>query len=181
MNILVDFVNPATIAGAIFYGIVFLCLAVILSTLIHRTAQRIEQHLSDKTGVHFASVLMQALAYFSAFLLYSNLIPALRALATALLAGISVTSVIIGLAAQQTLGNLIAGVSLVLYRPVRIGDTIQVASPKGVISGQVESIALGFTILSVEDGNELIVPNTVMMTSTLIRVKKTSAPDGEPK
>lgn len=88
-----------------------------------------------------------------------------------MLAGISVTSIIVGLAAQQTLSNLIAGFSLVLYRPIRIGDKIQINSPKGIITARVEGINLGFTSLLSEDDNEIIVPNTIMMTSTIIRFR----------
>jgi small-conductance mechanosensitive channel len=79
-------------------------------------------------------------------------------------------SVVVGLAAQNTLGNLIAGFSLVLYRQVRVGDTIRLASPLGVISATVESISLGFTVLRDDSKHEVIVPNNVMMSSTIIRV-----------
>lgn len=176
MNIFLELTNPNTLPGAIFYGVLFLGLAMFLSILIRRAARQVEQHLSDITGVHFGSVLLQGLTYIIGALLYAHLIPELRALATTLLAGISVTSVVIGLAAQQTLGNLIAGLSLVLYRPIRIGDTVQINSPKGLISAKVESIALGFTILSFEKNAELIVPNTIMMNSILIRVNEAKSP-----
>jgi len=36
---------------------------------------------------------------------------------------------LIGLAAQSTLGNLVAGVSITIYKPFRLGDTLQVATP----------------------------------------------------
>lgn len=55
-------------------------------------------------------------------ILYAHLIPVLRSMGTALLAGASVASVVIGLAAQSTLGNLVAGVSITIYRPFRLGD-----------------------------------------------------------
>ncbi len=45
-------------------------------------------------------------------------------MATAALAGAGVVSVVVGLAAQSALSNVIAGISLVLYRTISIGDTI---------------------------------------------------------
>jgi hypothetical protein len=40
-----------------------------------------------------------------------------------------------GLAAQSTLGNLVAGLSITLYRPFRLGDTLQVTAPTGTEVG----------------------------------------------
>jgi len=73
----------------------------------------------------------------------------LRALGTALLVGVSVVSVVVGVAAQNTLGNVIVGFSLVLSGIVRIGDTIRLASSVGVISARVQTISLGYTRCSV--------------------------------
>jgi small-conductance mechanosensitive channel len=101
-------------------------------------------------------------------------VPELRALGTALLAGVSVVSVVVGLAAQNTLGNLIAGFSLVLYRQVRVGDTVSLDSPKGMVTARVELISLGFTVLRDEQQQEVIVPNSVLMNSTILRVARSS-------
>ncbi len=109
------------------------------------------------------------------FLLYAHLIPELRALGTALLAGVSVVSVVLGLAAQSTLGNLVAGVSLVLYRPVRVGDNVQLNSPKGLITATVERVSLGYTVLRDAESSEVIVPNSVMAGSVVIRIRGTNA------
>ncbi len=166
-----DFLNPTTFTGAIFYGAIFLGVSIALSVIVRRIAHRIERHLTDITAVRYSSLLMEVLVFIIGFVLYAHLIPELRALGTAMLAGISVTSIIVGLAAQQTLSNLIAGFSLVLYRPIRIGDKIQINSPKGIITARVEGINLGFTSLLSEDDNEIIVPNTIMMTSTIIRFR----------
>ena len=76
----------------------------------------------DRTGIQFVTQLSQALIYLGATVLYAHLVPVLPQLGTALLTGVSVASVVIGLAAQNTLGNVIAGFSLLLYRPFRIGD-----------------------------------------------------------
>jgi small-conductance mechanosensitive channel len=112
----------------------------------------------------------------ASFLIYAHLIPELRALGTALLAGVSVVSVVLGLAAQSTLGNLVAGVSLVLYRPVRVGDSVQLNSPKGLITATVERVSLGYTVLRDADSSEIIVPNSVMAGSVVIRIRGTHAP-----
>jgi small-conductance mechanosensitive channel len=162
--------NPRSLVGAATLGALAFVLASIVVVLIRGSARRIGRHLSDVTALQFVSAFAQLLTYLIAFVLYAHLIPELRALGTALLAGVSVVSVVVGLAAQNTLGNLIAGFSLVLYRQIRVGDTIRLDSPLGVISATVQIISLGFTLLVDDEKHEVIVPNSVMMSSTIIRV-----------
>jgi len=81
-------------------------------------------------------------------------------------------SVVVGMAAQGTLGNMIAGFSLVLYGQIRVGDTIRMTSPLGVISAKVQIVSLGFTQLIDEDNHEVVVPDSLMMGSTIVRLSR---------
>lgn len=156
-------------------GLVFFVFATLLVLLIRRAERRFESHLSDTTALRFISALVQVLVYLIGFVLYAHIVPELRSLGKALLTGVSVASVVVGLAAQTTLGNLVAGFSLVLYRPIRIGDMVKVNSPAGVVTAKVKVISLGFTILSDDQDNEIVIPNSVMMGSTVIKLKTTNA------
>jgi small-conductance mechanosensitive channel len=64
----------------------------------------------------------------------------------------------------------------VLYRPISVGDTIQISSPKGLITAKVELISLGYTELIDSENHEFIVPNCVMMSSVIIRLGTTNDP-----
>src|SRR5262249_54928238 len=123
-------------------------------------------------GIQFLTQLSQALVYISSLVLYAHLVPVLRQVGTALLTGVSIASVVIGLAAQNTLGNVIAGFSLLLYRPFRIGDRLQVASPSGLATGTVESLSLGYTMIRTEDGRKVIVPNSTMATQVTVNLNE---------
>jgi small conductance mechanosensitive channel len=59
------------------------------------------------------------------------------------------------MAMQGVLSNLGGGISLLIFRPFRAGDTIEVAG----VSGVVESVKLGATTLTDEDGVRITVPN----------------------
>jgi small-conductance mechanosensitive channel len=166
-----DLFNPKTLIGALFWGGLFLLAATVVAALSRRLARRLEQRLSDTTGLGFVNAFTQVLAYLVAFIVYAHLIPELRALGTSLLAGVSVISVVVGLAAQSTLSNLVAGISLVLYRPFRVGDSIQLNSPKGVITARVRIVSLGHTALEDEEGNEVVVPNSVMASSVVVKLR----------
>ncbi len=167
-----DLIDPTHLIGAAVWGAIFLGISMLLSAALRKFERRIESRLSDVTGLRFASAFAQVFAYLGCFLLYAHLIPQLRALGTALLAGVSVVSVVLGFAAQNTLGNLVAGVSLVLYRPFRVGDIVQLNSPKGVITATVEQVSLGYTLLRGAENSEVIVPNSLMSSSIVIRIGK---------
>ena len=167
--------DTSTALGLSAFGLLFFALATLLVLLIRRAERRFESHLSDTTALRFISALVQVLVYLMGFVLYAHIVPELRSLGRALLTGVSVASVVVGLAAQTTLGNLVAGFSLVLYRPIRIGDTVQVITPVGVLTAQVKVISLGFTILSDSKGNEIVIPNSVVMGSTVIKLKPIDA------
>lgn len=91
-----------------------------------------------------------------------------------MLAGASVASLVVGLAAQSTLSNLISGVSLVLNRAIFIGDKIKLTTPKGLTTATVEQLSLGYTLLRDLDGNEILVPNSIMVSNILIRISAKS-------
>jgi small conductance mechanosensitive channel len=73
----------------------------------------------------------------------------------ALVAGISVAGVAVGLAIQGILGNLAAGLTIMLARYFRIGDYIEI----GTVRGQVQSIDLFMTVLRTLEDALVLVPN----------------------
>lgn len=167
-----DLFNPRTIVGAMVWAGIFTIVALVVAHGVRLVARRAETRLSDQTGLPFVTALAQVMVYLVAFILYAHLVPELRAIGTALLAGAGVVSIVAGLAAQNTLGNLAAGLSLVLYRPIQMGDTVQISAPSGVVTARVERISLGFTVLRTESGAEVIVPNNLMMSTVLVRLPK---------
>lgn len=125
------FLRPDSLIGALFYLCVFLLLGVVISRILRaavHAAMTREGHV-DRAGIGFVQQLGTVLIWVAILILYAHLIPVLRALGTAMLAGAGVASVVIGLAAQSTLGNLVAGISITIYRPFRVGDTLQVTAP----------------------------------------------------
>ena len=74
-------------------------------------------------------------------------IPQVRAVAGGLLASTAVLGLIIGFAAQRTLGNFVAGLMIAMTQPLRIGDWVEV----GGLEGAVEEITLMYTFIRTED------------------------------
>jgi small conductance mechanosensitive channel len=174
-----DLLNPGTLEGAILYALVFLVVAVAVTRLIRlamlQALQSDRRRVFDRTVVTFLTQLVQIGVYLLALVLYAHLVPALRSLGTVLLASVSVASIVIGLAAQSTLSNLIAGVSLVLYRPFQVGDRIQFGGPNGLETGIVEDLNLGYTVLQASDNRRIMVPNGVMVNQTIMNLTSIDA------
>lgn len=91
---------------------------------------------------------------------------------SSVVAAFGVGSLAIGLAAQQTLGNMIAGFLLLVDRPFRPGDLIRLQSGE---SGTLEEIGIRSTRILLPEGNLLVVPNAEMANT---RVVNLSTPSG---
>jgi small-conductance mechanosensitive channel len=88
------------------------------------------------------------------------------------------TAVILGLAAQQTLGNLFAGMVLLSARPFRVGDRVRLQGGglAGTVEGVVSSLGLLYTVLS--DGeDEIMVPNNVVLNVAIVPLREPDAVD----
>jgi small conductance mechanosensitive channel len=173
---LLHFVSPDSLIGAIAYFLIFVIIALVLSRLLRsavHAAMTRQGHL-DRTTISFLQQIMTAFIWIAILILYAHLIPVLRSMGTALLAGASVASVVIGLAAQSTLGNLVAGVSITMYRPFRLGDTLQIAAPTGTEIGVVELISLGYTTLRAPAGHLVVVPNSLAASQVTINLNSNS-------
>src|SRR3954469_17820452 len=86
------------------------------------------------------------------------------------------TAVIFGLAAQQTLGNVIAGTVLLSARPFRVGDRVRMqgGGVAGHVEGVVSSLGLLYTVLA-NGEDSIMVPNSVVLSVAVVPLRE---PDG---
>jgi small conductance mechanosensitive channel len=169
--------SPDSLIGAAVYLLIFVLLALLISRglrLAVHSAMARHGHI-DRTTVSFLQQMGTAAVWVVMIILYAHLIPVLRSMGTALLAGASVASVVVGLAAQSTLGNLVAGVAITVYRPFRLGDTLLVTIPGGTESGTVELISLGYTTLRTADGRQIVLPNSLAASQVTLNLTEFAA------
>ena len=105
-------------------------------------------------------VVILVVGLFSALLA----IPEVRAVAGGLLASTALLGLILGFAAQRTLGNFIAGLLIALAQPVRIGDHVEYDGAPGV----VEEIGLTYTFIRAADRRRIVVPNEKLASDTIV-------------
>jgi len=81
--------------------------------------------------------------------------PAVKRVATTILASSAVLGLVIGFAARATLANAVAGVLLAITQPVRVGDLVTYDDETGII----EDMRLAYTTIRLDNGRRLVVPN----------------------
>jgi small conductance mechanosensitive channel len=95
-----------------------------------------------------------------------------------LVLGGAFTAVVFGLAAQQTLGNLIAGTVLASAQPFRAGERVKLQGGglAGVVEGVVSSLGLLYTTLSSGE-DAIMVPNSIVLSSAVVPLREPAGVD----
>ena len=123
-----------------------------------------------KSGLAKAGTDASLIPFFSSMLYY--VVMGVVVIAVLSLFGIETTSLIavfgaaglaVGLALQGTLSNFAAGVMLLIFRPIRVGDFVEV----GGQAGTVKEIAIFSTILHTGDNVRIIMPNSQIFGDTI--------------
>lgn len=98
--------------------------------------------------------------------------------ASALVTGGAITAVVLGLAAQQTLGNVIAGIMVASAHPFAVGDRIRLRSGNlaGEVEGTVTSLGLLYTELAA-GADRIMVPNNTVLSSVVVPLREPASVD----
>jgi small conductance mechanosensitive channel len=99
-------------------------------------------------------------------------IPPVRAVAGTILASSAVLAIVVGLAAQTTLSNFVAGLFIAFAQPLRLGDEVEI----GQASGIVEEIGITYTLIRAPDGARFFVPNAKLASDTIRNATFTGTP-----
>lgn len=93
--------------------------------------------------------------------------------AGSLIAGSAFTAIVLGLAAQQTLGNVFAGLVLLTARPFKVGERIrlQAGALGGVHEGIVSSLGLMYTTLT-RGADQIMIPNNGVLSAVVVPLRE---------
>jgi small conductance mechanosensitive channel len=89
--------------------------------------------------------------------------PETRGIASSLFVAAGFASIVVGLAAQTTLSNIISGTLIAITLPFRIGDTVMFRNDLC----NVEDIKLTYTILRIWDNRRLMIPNSIFQSEVV--------------
>jgi len=147
-----------------------LVFAFVVSTLLRKviamTIRIASDNLSiDPTKFRFLKNSTSFIIYTAAFIFIANKIPYLKSLGTALFAGAGVLAAIIGFASQKAFSNIIAGIFLLIFKPFKIDDMIELQSGH---AGIVEDITLRHTVIRDFQNRRIVIPNHTISDDTIV-------------
>jgi small-conductance mechanosensitive channel len=149
------------------WAVVVAVIALVLARAVRTTTMRqLTRHRADGN----ATILLGNLAQLGVIVLGVLVVFAIYTQGAFgwILTSFSVVGIVIGLSLQDILRNFFAGVWVLVERPFRIGDSIDISG----YSGLVEEISFRTTQLRTADGRQVIVPNGDFMTEPVVNLTR---------
>ncbi|WP_298428963.1 mechanosensitive ion channel domain-containing protein [uncultured Jannaschia sp.] len=152
----------AALLGDILAAILVLFVGFLISGWVGRRIKTLaDRHARlDKTLFDFLANIARYVVIGLAFVIVLN---TFGIQTTSLIAVIGAAGLAIGLALQGTLSNVAAGVMLIFFRPIKLGDFVSINGE----SGTVKSINLNFTELASIGNVQIIIPNSEVWGNTI--------------
>lgn len=156
--------------------IIYSLIVVLIGSLIKKgikkvLSKKIEQSNRDeKTTLTFIMKSSKTIINGLMILAIAMEFKAFSSIGKTLLGASGVLALFFGVAAQESVGNLIGGLFLTLFKPFNVGDLINI--PDKNLSGKVVEIGLRHTIIMTFSNTSIVVPNS-MMNNTIIENKFT--------
>lgn len=163
----INFFNDNFLDIAQFLGIILATFLVaflvgrFFRRLIHRSTTFMQ---NDPTNYLFLRHAISAIIYITGFSIAIYMMPSLRTLAKSLLAGAGILAVAVGFASQHALSNIISGVFIVIFKPFRINDRLEL----NTLSGIVEDITLRHTVIRNFENKRIIIPNSIISDDVIV-------------
>ena len=162
LPLLVATILLATVITAVVTGRIF-------DVAIKRTE---DSDSSDLTNLKFLKRGISVLIYLAGISFAIYMIPDLRIIATSLLASAGLFAVALGFASQAALSNIVSGVFIVIFKPYKIGDRIQIRTD---LNGVIEDINLRHTVIRNFENRRIIIPNSVISDEVVINSNYTDS------
>lgn len=165
----VDKVLPVWAVNLLIIGLM-LTVTVVLARMVnhffHKAIARMHATGNDAvTLLAFCRYLGLAAVYFVGAIAVTSRIPGLQNITQTVLAGSGVVALVISFASQEAVGNLAAGVMILLFKPFVLGDVIRYVDSN--ITGTVEEITLRHTTIRTPENKRVIVPNGIINKSVV--------------
>lgn len=126
--------------------------------VVNRAKDSLAAKYSLETRLAIIKRIITIGVYFFALVFIFLQFDAIRSIGVGLFASAGLASLVIGLAAQNTISNIIAGVSISFSQPIRLHDAVIFRKEFGYI----EEISLTHSTILTWDNRRIIVPNSVM-------------------
>ncbi|MFP4005963.1 MAG: mechanosensitive ion channel family protein [Candidatus Hadarchaeia archaeon] len=182
-----EFINQITelfSGDALTTRILFTIIVIVAFLIMIGIIKSILDHIAgDRLQVHYRKAVFRILQIVGGIVVLFIILGIWGINMTALFAGAGFMGIVVGLAAQETLGNVISGLLMMFSRPFEIGDWIEVSGYSGI----VQDISVMQTRLKTFDGEMVSIPNSLISSTEVndksrngrLRIKHTIGIDYE--
>lgn len=151
--------NPVTV-GDISQLVLILALTILISKII---ALYLRRSLNDKVSKDVGETVIKFFYYGTIIIVSVSALHMLGIDLSGLLLAGGITGIILGFASQNIVGNLISGIFLMIEKPIKIGDQVEIDK----ISGFITDIRIISTLIRTYDGLLVRIPNQQVFTSNI--------------
>ena len=153
---------PVTL-GDLLKFVLILFFSILLSKILTLYLRR---SLKDKVSKDVGETALKILYYGILIIVFISILPLIGLNPSALLLAGGVTGIILGFASQNIVGNLVSGFFLMVERPIKIGDQVEING----ISGYVIDIRIISTLIRTYDGLLVRLPNQQVFTTNITNI-----------
>ena len=148
-------------SNAVNFIVLRISLILLVTFVVSKLASRAAKiKWNNKIHYRFINHILNILIYVIGIVSALDQIPNFNQAFATLLAGSGIAALTIGLAAQESLGNLINGLVISASKPFEVGDRVRLIG--GNITGYIEDITMRHTIVRTFMNSRIIVPNSVI-------------------
>jgi small-conductance mechanosensitive channel len=152
--------NADVTLGALLKFIFILSLSVVAARIFTIYLRR---SLQDRVSKDVTEAVIKLLYYGAMGVVFISILPLIGLDPSGLLLAGGVAGIVIGFASQNIVGNLVSGFFLMIERPIKIGDQVEVNG----ISGYVSDIRIISTLVRTYDGLLVRIPNEQVFTTNI--------------
>jgi small conductance mechanosensitive channel len=167
-----DLIDLARVKALLLNHVTYAVLSLLIGVVVSRLASRWLRIALDRSRVRDDVLLkdffLRALSFSILGLAVIAALSSLGFEVGSFLAGLGITGLIIGFGLRDTLANFAAGLLLLIYRPFRAGELIEVEGSQGV----VEELSIVNMEMTTSDGVRVIMPNSKVWGAKIINFSK---------
>lgn len=154
--------SALNIISAVIIIIVGIIIARFISSILHKV---LEKHKIDSTVANFVSRIIR---YIIIGIVFIAALSKIGVQTTSFIALIGAAGLAVGLALQGSLSNFASGILIVILRPFKVNEFIEVAG----ITGDVETVHIFATTIVTKDNKSVVIPNSSILSGNIINYSR---------
>ena len=153
--------SALNIISAVIIIIVGIIIARFISSILHKV---LEKHKIDSTVANFVSRIIR----YIIGIVFIAALSKIGVQTTSFIALIGAAGLAVGLALQGSLSNFASGILIVILRPFKVNEFIEVAG----ITGDVETVHIFATTIVTKDNKSVVIPNSSILSGNIINYSR---------